>query len=149
MAHGAPDHTRLTESGFAHYVDKVVLRNSAALCVAPAWEEALNVDIQGVWGYMWGWCDTHQFQVRITIDGVVIFIMTINQMHGGGFWGSNSPWDKFGCTKFSEVAGDLSFGMFYDEKWGLYIHSNITIEIRRAAAMGNLASWGIYYKELI
>ena len=149
MAHGAPDHTRLTESGFAHYVDRVVIRNSAALCATPAWEEALNVDIQGVWGYMWGWCDTHQFQVRITIDGVVVFYHTIAQLMGGGFMGISSSWDKFGVTSYSEVAGDLNFGMFYEEKWGLYIHSNITIEIRRAAAVGNLASWGIYYKELI
>jgi len=149
MAHGAPDHTRLSESGFAHYVDRVVIRNSAPLCVNPLWEETVNEDIQGVFGYMWGWCDTFAFNVRITIDGQIIFIMTIHQMAGGGFWGSSGAWDKFGCTRYSAVAGDLNYGMFYDEKWGLYIHHNLTIEVQQSAALGNLASWGIYYKELI
>jgi len=43
----------------------------------------------------------------------------------------------------------LNFGMFYDEKWGLYVHHNLTIEVQRAAPLGTQASWGIYYKELI
>ena len=136
MAHGAPDHTRLSESGFAHYTDRIIRRAGAPLVANPAWETALNVNIQGVFGYMWGWCDTPVFNVRITIDGVIVFRFTIADLHGGGFWGLNSSWDKMGCTAYSAVAGNLSYGMFYDEKWGLYVHSNN-------------ASWGIYYKELI
>jgi hypothetical protein len=50
---------------------------------------------------------------------------------------------------YSNVAGNLSFGMFYDEQWGLYIHKNLKIEVQRSAALGTQASWGIYYKELI
>ncbi|GAH83452.1 unnamed protein product, partial [marine sediment metagenome] len=149
MAHGAPDHTRLAESGFAHYVDRVVPRPGGALVATPAWEEALNVDIQGVFGYMWAWSDTYLFEVRITIDGVIVFHHTINTLRGGGFWNASSSWDKMGCTMFNEVIGDEGFGMFYDEKWGLYIHHNITIHCRRAGALGTQASWTIYYKELI
>lgn len=149
MGHGAPDHTRLSESGFAHYKDRVERRAGAALIVTPGWEEAVNVDIQGVWGYMWGWSDTHAFRVRVTIDSTIVFLFSINELHGGGFWGSNCAWDKMGCTAYNAVAGDLSYGMFYDEKWGLYIHENLTVECQRAAALGNLASWGIYYKELV
>jgi hypothetical protein len=46
------------------------------------------------------------------------------------------------------VPGDLSFGMFYDEQWGLYIHKTLKVEVQRAGALGTGASWGIYYKEL-
>lgn len=148
MPHGSPDHTILAEQSFAHYTDRVIRQPVVAVSVMPAWDPVLNVNIRGVWGYFWAWSDSIVFQPRITIDGVVVFMMTMNQLRGGGFWGYSQPWDKFGCTMFNNVAGDLSFGMFYDEKWGLYIHSNLTIEVQRAGALGTQASWGIYYKEL-
>jgi len=148
LKRGAPDHTVLVEQNFAHYLDKIVLRTSDDIETSPLWTEALNVDIRGVWGYMWGWANAFDFQTRITIDGVVIFIMTVLQLKGGGFWGYSNPWAKFGVSRYSDVAGDKNFAMFYDEQWGLYIHKNITIEIRWSGGMGTLASWGIYFKEL-
>lgn len=145
---GAPDHTILSEQSFAHYTDKIVLRTSANIESLPDWTEALNVELRGVWGYMWGWANSFDFQVRITIDDTVIFIMTILQLKGGGFWGASNPWAKFGCTRYSGVAGDLGYGMFYDEQWGLYIHKSLKIETRWSGGLGTLASWGIYYKQL-
>ena len=148
MARGSPDWTVLNEQSFAHYTDRVIRQAGVAVSATPAWDEALNVDIRGVWGYMWAWSDSLAFRPRITIDGVIVFMLTMNELRGGGFWGYSQPWEKFGCTMYNNVAGDLSFGMFYDEKWGLYIHKNITIEVQRAAPLGTQASWGIYYKEL-
>lgn len=148
MARGSPDWTVLNEQSFAHYTDRVVRQATIAVSAAPAWDEVLNTDIRGVWGYMWAWSDSLVFRPRITIDGVIVFMLTINELRGGGFWGYSQPWNKFGCTMFNNVAGDLNFGMFYDERWGLYIHKNLTIEVQRAAALGTQASWGIYYKEL-
>jgi len=72
----------------------------------------------------------------------------MNELRGGGFWGYSQPWNKFGCTMFDEKSVPNSFGMFYDERWGLYIHKNLTIEVQRFGAAGTQASWGIYYKEL-
>lgn len=148
MSRGAPDHTILVEQNFAHYIDRQVLRTSANIESAPAWTEALNVDIRGVWGYMWGWANEKDFNVRLTIDSRVVFIFSILQMKGGGFFGMQNGWAKFGCTQYSDVAGDKQFCMFYDEKWGLYVHKNLTIETQWAGGLGTLASWGIYYKEL-
>jgi len=148
MARGSPDWTVLNEQSFAHYTDRVIRQAGTPVSAFPAWDEALNVDIRGVWGYMWAWSDSLAFRPRITIDGVIVFMLTINELRGGGFWGYSQPWEKFGCTMFNNVAGDLSFGMFYDEKWGLYIHKNLTIEVQRSAPLGTQASWGIYYKEL-
>lgn len=145
---GSPDHTVMMEQNFAHYEDKVILRGSADIESAPAWTEALNVDVRGVWGYMWAWSNSFDFQVRITVDDNIIFYMTVLQLKGGGFWGAQNPWGKFGVTQYNQVAGELSYAMFYDEKWGIYIHKNITIEIRWSGGLGTLASWGIYYKEL-
>jgi len=148
MARGSPDWTVLNEQSFAHYTDRVIRQVVTPVSAAPVWDEILNVDIRGVFGYMWVWTDSIAFRPRIWIDGVLVFMMTINEMAGGGFWGYSQPWNKFGVTRFSNVALDLNFGMFYDEQWGLYIHKNITIEVQRAAALGTQASWGIYYKEL-
>jgi len=148
MARGSPDWTVLSEQSFAHYTDRVERQAAIAVSATPVWDEVLNVDIRGVWGYMWAWSDSRVFRPRITIDGVIVFMMTINELAGGGFWGYSQPWKKFGCTMFNNVAGDLNFGMFYDEQWGLYIHENLTIEVQRAGALGTQASWGIYYKEL-
>ena len=145
---GAPDHTVLVEQSFAHYEDRVVRRAAANIASAPNWTEALNQDIRGVWGYLWAWANSFDFQVRLTIDGQIVFYFTINELKGGGFWGYSQPWNKMGCTMFNNVAGDKQFSMFYDEKWGLYIHKNITMETRWSAGLGTLASWGIYYKEL-
>ena len=148
LKRGAPDHTVLAEQSFAHYVDQHVLRVSADIASAPVWTEALNVDIRGVWGYMWGWANSKDFQVRVTIDSEIVMIMSILQMKGGGFFGMQNGWGKFGCTRYSDVALDKNFGMFYDEKWGLYVHQNLTIETNWAGGLGTLASWGIHYKEL-
>ena len=148
MARGSPDWTVLNEQSFAHYTDRIIRRGVGAVSAAPVWDEVLNTDIRGVWGYMWAWSDSIVFRPRITIDGVIVFMLTMNELRGGGFWGYSQPWGKFGCTMFNNVAGDLSFGMFYDERWGLYIHKNLTIEVQRAGALGTQASWGIYYKEL-
>ena len=148
MARGSPDWTVLNEQSFAHYTDRIIRQGVIAVSAMPVWDEVLNTDIRGVWGYMWAWSDSIVFRPRITIDGVIVFMMTINELRGGGFWGYSQPWNKFGCTMFNNVAGDLSFGMFYDEQWGLYIHQNLTIEVQRNGALGATASWGIYYKEL-
>lgn len=145
---GAPDHTVLSENSFAHYTDRVIRQAVTPVSNMPVWDEVINEDIKGVWGYMWAWTDSIVFRPRIYIDDVLVFMMTINEMKGGGFWGYSQPWDKFGVTVFNNVAGDLNFGMFYDEKWGLYIHNNLTIEVQRAGDLGTQASWGIYYKEL-
>lgn len=145
---GAPDHTVLTEQNFAHYEDMVTLRGSADIASAPAWTDALDVELRGVWGYMWAWANSFDFQVRVTIDDNIVYFLTILQLKGGGFWGAQNPWGKFGCTQYNQVAGELSYGMFIDEKWGIYIHKNLKIEVRWSGGLGSLASWGIYYKEL-
>jgi len=148
VTRGAPDHTVLIEQNFAHYKDNVIYQTVTPVSVAPAWDTILDVAVVGVWGYCWFWSDSRLLRLRVTIDGTMVFFMTINEMAGGGFWGAQNAWGKFGITKFQDVAGDLSFGMFYDERWGLYIHESLKIEIQRAAALGTIASWGIYYKEL-
>ena len=145
---GAPDHTILVEANFAHYKDVVTRQVTTPVSASPAWDTVLDVAIRGVWGYMWAWTDSRVFRPRITIDGVIVFLMTINELKGGGFWGPGNTWGKFGCTQFNDVAGDLQFCMYYDEKWGLYIHKTLKIEVQRAGALGTQASWGIYYKEL-
>jgi len=145
---GAPDHTILVEQNFAHYKDVVTRQAAIAVSAAPAWDTVINVSIRGVWGYMWAWSDSRVFRPRITIDGVIVFLMSINEMKGGGFWGYSQPWRKFGCTMYNNVAGDLNFGMFYDEQWGVYIHKTLKVEVQRAAPLGTQASWGVYYKEL-
>lgn len=145
---GAPDHTILIEQNFAHYEDKVVLRGSADIASAPDWTDALDISIRGIWGYMWAWANSFDFQVRITLDDNITFIMTLLQMKGGGFWGAQNAWGKFGVTQYNEVAAEKSYGMFFDEKWGIYIHKNLKIEVRWSGGLGSLASWGIYYKEL-
>jgi len=148
VTRGAPDHTVLVEGNFAHYKDVVTRQAVIAVSAAPAWDTVIDVEIRGVWGYMWVWSDSIVFRPRITIDGVIVFLMTINELKGGGFWGPETSWGKFGCTQFSNVAGDLSFAMYYDEQWGLYIHQSLKIEVQRNGALGTQASWGIYYKEL-
>jgi len=148
VVRGAPDHTVLIEQNFAHYKDVVTRENVTPVSAAPTWDTILNVAVVGVWGYMWAWTDSLALRLRITIDGEIVFYMTVNEMKGGGFWGAQNAWGKFGLTKFQDVAGDLSYGLFYDERWGLYIHESLKIELQRAGAIGTQASWGIYYKEL-
>jgi len=153
MAHGAPDHSRMTEDAFAHYQD-VILRPAAAAIahvgdVVP-YTTCVDADVVGVFGYFRAWADHQCLRVRIFIDNLVtpIFLFTITEMAGGGFWGYSNPANKFGVTKWDEI--NDSFGMVYDEKWGLYIHTHLKIEVQFSiVATGVNASWGIHYKKLI
>jgi len=151
LVRGAPDHTILSEQSFAHYKDVALWRANAAVPANPLWEEALNVDIRGVWGNMWMHGDDSRLRAKIVIDGNEIFNMSIWDMWDRGLGGMAYGGSTFGYTVFNLIAMERSVGMWYNDHWQLYIHENITISIQLGGGVpgGGSGKWQIRYKELV
>jgi len=149
MAHGSPDHTLLVEQNFAHYVDHVAQGGVIPAHGLVTWTNVLNVDLQGVFGYCRFWADHQNFAPRITIDGVVVFINSILALRGGGLWGYSGSGNKYKVTQYDQVSAVNQFCMYYDEKWGLYIHSNLTVDVHFELPAGLNATYYVQYKQYV
>jgi len=147
---GAPDHTVLAEQSFAHYKDVILTSNWANVGTHPDWTEIINVDIRGVWGYLNVQAGSDRIHTRVTIDGQIVFDQPISLLFDNGFYGFSPASTKYGCNVYNRLPLEELFSMFYNEEWGLYIHQNLTIQMKWGNGWGasTLARHSIHYKEL-
>lgn len=146
MPRGAPDWTQLVESSFAHYIDKKVDFNYVAVGTYPAPTEVVNVDIKGVFGYFWLYGNGAHIRPRLVIDGTVVFYQSCYLLRSVGLAGNRNAWQKFSVTRYDAI--NNIFAMYYDENWGLAIHSNLTIDLGYTAGFAGNAYMNIHYKEI-
>lgn len=150
LIRGSPDHTVLAEQSFAHYKDVTVARLGGVVPLLPVWEDVVNANIRGVFGYLWMHGTDSRLQVRVTIDGNVVFSWSIWELHDRGFSGIGYLGKKFGCAAYNTEAMDQNLSMWYDEEWTLYVHKNLLIEMTLGGGMpgGSAGRMEVHYKEL-
>ncbi len=147
MGRGSRDWTQLVESGFAHYLDKKVEPVYAAVGTYPTPTEIVNVDIKGVFGYFWLYGNDPHIRPRLVIDGTVVFFQSCYLLRSVGLAGMRNAWQKFSVTRYDAV--NNIYAMYYDEAWGLAIHSNLTIDLGYTGGFSGNGYINIHYKEFI
>lgn len=146
MARGSPDHTISIDNHHTHYLIKTVQYAWDDITTLLDWTEVLNVNIQGVFGWLWWAGDNPHVYVRLIIDDNVIFLFTIEQMMNLGAFGCQNSWDKIAVLRYDAI-NDFYY-CIYDEKWAFYVHSNLTVEITYELGQSGKGMCRVYYKEL-
>jgi len=126
MAHGAPDHTRLSDDAFSHYEYNYVDGFNWNLIVNER-RSLVDIDLIGIFGISYALMDNNQAIFRIEIDGREIFendaktLFTELQIYGGKIKG------VLGATVYDEV--NDKYSLWYHNDWKIYVHNHLKIEI--------------------
>ena len=143
---GSPDHTLLTHDQHIHYLNVTETYNWAAITTLLDWTEVVNIDMQGVFGWLWWGAKDPNCYIRVKIDGDVLFHYTIEHMFNLGAGGCQNSWGKVNVLRYDAI--NEFYYCIYDEMWGLYVHENLTVEITYELGSAGLGVCSVHYKKI-
>lgn len=146
MAHGAPDHTRLSDDAFSHYRDKWAYRPWGALMAGDPANYIVNQSIVGVIGDIYVLTNDPGVTLKIEIDGVGIYSWDITALVSLGQWGYSNLQFKMSCTKYDAVLSQ--YAMIFSGNHQMYVHKSLKAWLVRTGA-GDAAAGYCWYKEKI
>ena len=126
MAHGAPDHTRLSDDAFAHY-EYIRPASGAWGMIAGEKRNLVDLDLTGVFGLAFMLVDNKSAILKIEVDGYDVYQSNPSSVFGSlGFMGS-AIGSMAGVSKYDEINDD--YGLWFDAGWKVYIHNHLLIQV--------------------
>ena len=126
MAHGAPDHTRLSDDAFSHYKYNYV-PNGGWNLLALERQSLVDIDLVGLFGITYVVMNNNGTYLRVEIDEREVFELAPKtvfrdlQLYGGKIKGI------FGASVYDEV--NNKYSIWYHTDWKIYIHKHLKIEV--------------------
>ena len=126
MAHGAPDHTRLSDDAFSHYEYNYVPGGGWAL-LALERRSIVDIDLVGIFGIAFALVNNKGSYFRIEVDGREVFelapstVFTQLQCYNGKVKG------VVGSTIYDEV--NDKYSIWYHTDWKIYVHKHLKVEV--------------------
>jgi len=127
MAHGAPDHTRLSDNAYAHYDYSRPV--AGPWLVLPGDERSLyDLDLVGVFGLAVMLVDNKHALLNVEVDGISIFQDTpSNAFAVNGFY-KGAVNGVLGTSIYDEV-NDI-YSLWFKSDWNIYVHTHLKIEVQ-------------------
>jgi len=126
MAHGAPDHTRLSDDAFAHYEYNYVPGGGWAL-IALERRSIVDIDLVGIFGIAFALVNNERAWLRIEVDGREIIeldprgVFRDLQIYNGKIKG------VVGSTIYDEV--NDKYSIWYHNDWKIFVHKHLKVEV--------------------
>lgn len=126
MAHGAPDHTRLSDDAFSHY--EYNYTSGGLWLIAPGDSRSIvDLDLVGVFGICYVLMDNKRSYFRVVIDGRKIFELSPQavfedlQLYGGKISGA------LGVSTYDDV--NDKYSLWYHTDWKIYVHNHLKVDV--------------------
>ena len=123
MAHGAPDHTRLSDDAFSHYLLRYHRRIIWPHGVVVT--DMYNIDSVGVFGYLAMCINSPNVEVKIWCDGFHIGTFNIKEFRDSFGYGDDHG-NPYVSVPFYDAINNR-YTMIIDYRWNIYFHKNLTI----------------------
>ena len=127
MAHGAPDHIRLSDDAFSHYDFH---RPTSGVWVMGAGEtrNLVDLDMVGVFGLVFMVVDNNESLLRVEVDGREVFEIDVRAAFATRqlYWGALGG--IIGVTTYDEINDHYS--LWFNANWKIYVHNHLTIQIQ-------------------
>jgi len=146
MAHGAPDHTRLSDDAFSHYRDRWGTFPWALLLAGDPANYIVNATVNGVLGDIYVVSNNPGVELTIEIDGTEVYSWAVDTLVTLGLWGYSNPQFKMSCTKYDVVLDQ--YAMIFSGYHQMYVHRTLRVWMVRTGA-GDAAAGYCWYKERI
>ena len=126
MAHGAPDHTQLSDDAFSHYTWKT---HTDAAMVLPdaATVELANIDFVGVVAGFFAYSNYNQTRWRVKVDGLLIDTITAEMLYGLRPWPTVVGWSAYNLNRYDPTTPSYVFS--WGTNFKCYVHKNLTIDV--------------------
>jgi hypothetical protein len=145
MPRGSPDFTDRTELQYMHFTDIIDYSPLIAMPAAGTWYTIVDTDMEGVFGRIRVGSTDPYLYLRIKIDDAYTFDMHAANLLTIGCYGINSGFNKYGVTRYDAISNHYDF--FYDEHFGLWIKSHLTVQLSYEVAHAGDGSWHLFYKK--
>ena len=146
MAHGSPDHTRLSDDAYSHFQDKWSYSPWGGLDAGDPANYIIDVSMVGLLGDIYVLCTDPGISLKVAIDGTTIFSWDVATLITLGLWGYSNNQMRMGCTSYNTVA--KLYAMVFNANHQIYVHNTLQAWLVRSALGDNAAGY-LWYKEKI
>jgi|GEM_PF-3378599 len=146
MPRGSPDFTDRIYQEHCRYDNVIDLLPLAVMPVWPAWQNVVTYNGAGSFGYLWLTSSDPCLYCRVTLDGVVIFLMHAANLVDLGLWSTQSCWPKMGVSRYDAI--DDKYRLFYDEQWAMVFNTSLVIDVSYEIAHAGNGGGMVWYKVL-
>ena len=147
MAHGAPDHTRLSDDAFSHYTVRHFTDTTITIPSGIA-TELFNQDFIGVFGYVIVDVDYSSLSILVYVDGTNVYYINAATLFDTFNLGSKAGAGGWGVSKFDDI--NNRYVLWLDADYHVYVKSNLTIMgLQGSGVDKNVLRVKAYYKMLI
>jgi len=127
MAHGAPDHTRLSDNAYAHYSYQRPW--AAGWVILPGDERSLyDFDLVGVFGLASMRVNNKYALLDIEVDGIEIFLGSPDYAFSSHGFYKGALDGVTGVSIFNEIDNDYT--LWFKTDWNVYVHNHLKIAIQ-------------------
>lgn len=125
MAHGAPDHTRLSDDAYSHYI--LHYKRDIIWPITALETDYFNTDLVGVFGYFAICLDDSRVQCRMFVDNNHIGTFRVGTFKDYFGTGLNQSKPFVSIPVYNAIDG--RYTMIVDYRWDVYIHKNLRIAL--------------------
>jgi len=126
MAHGAPDHTRLSDDAFSHYEYHYEPSGGWVMIVNEK-RSIVDIDLVGVFGIAYVLMNNKASYFRIEVDGRQIFELAPSTVFEDLRLDAGKISGVMGVSTYDEVNDHYS--LWYHTDWKIYVHEHLLVEV--------------------